>query len=214
MVDMNRVIKRVFVFVACVGVLTVLGCGTSQPSHFYLLRAVSPASVSGLSDTKASSLSFGLGPVTLPKYLDRPQIVTKTSAHEVELAEFHKWAEPLSENVSHVLAENLSALLSSDRILQYPWRSSIPPDYQIAMDVLQFDGTMGGEAVLVARWSLLGGDEQTVLTTRKTQMTHRPTSQNYEALVEAMSRNLEDLSREIAEVLTTLSPKIQSRSLP
>ncbi|HNP59482.1 MAG TPA: PqiC family protein [Nitrospirales bacterium] len=211
---MNRVIKGVFLFFACVGVLTLLGCGTSQPSHFYLLRAVSPASVSGLSDTKPSSLSFGLGPITLPKYLDRPQIVTKTSAHEVELAEFHKWAEPLSENVSHVLAENLSALLSSDRILQYPWRSSIPLDYQIAVDVLQFDGTMGGEAVLVARWSLLGGDEQTVLTTRKTQMTHAPTSQNYEALVEAMSRNLEDLSREIAEALTTLSPKIQSRSLP
>jgi uncharacterized lipoprotein YmbA len=135
--------------------------------------------------------------------LDRPQIVTKTSAHEVELAEFHKWAEPLSENVSHVLAENLSVLLSTDRILQYPWRSSTPVDYQIAVDVLQFDGTMGGEAVLVARWSLLGGDEQTVFTTQKTHVTHQPTSQDYEALVEAMSRNLEDLSRAIATTIQT-----------
>ncbi|WP_342346406.1 PqiC family protein [uncultured Nitrospira sp.] len=209
---MNRIIKGIVLFGACVGVLNALGCGTSQPSHFYLLRAVSPPSVSGLSDTKPSSLSFGLGPVTLPKYLDRPQIVTKTSAHEVELAEFHKWAEPLSENVSHVLTENLSALLSTDRILQYPWRSSITLDYQIAVDVLQFDATMGGEAVLVARWSLLGGDGHTALITKKTQVTHRPTSQNYEALVEAMSRNLEDLSREIAEAITTPPPKIQTGS--
>lgn len=209
---MNRIIKGIVLLGACVGVLNALGCGTSQPSHFYLLRAVSPPSVSGLSDTKPSSLSFGLGPVTLPKYLDRPQIVTKTSAHEVELAEFHKWAEPLSENVSHVLTENLSALLSTDRILQYPWRSSITLDYQIAVDVLQFDATMGGEAVLVARWSLLGGDGHTALITKKTQVTHRPTSQNYEALVEAMSRNLEDLSREIAEAITTPPPKIQTGS--
>lgn len=209
---MNRIIKGIVLFVASVGVLNALGCGTSQPSHFYLLRAVAPPSVSGLSDIKPSSLSFGLGPVTLPKYLDRPQIVTKTSAHEVELAEFHKWAEPLSENVSHVLTENLSALLSTDRILQYPWRSSITLDYQIAVDVLQFDATMGGEAVLVARWSLLGGDGHTALITKKTQVTHRPTSQNYEALVEAMSRNLEDLSREIAEAITNPPPKIQTGS--
>ncbi len=87
-------------------------------------------------------------------------------------------------------------------------------DYQIPVEVVQFDGTMGGEAVLVARWSLLGGEEQTVLTTKKTQVTHQPTSQDYEALVEAMSQNLEDLSREIAEAIITLPPKIQSSSSP
>ena len=211
---MNRIIKGLRVSVACVCLLNVFGCGTSQPSHFYLLRAVSPASVSGLSEMKPSSLSFGVGPVTLPKYLDRPQIVTKTGGHEVELAEFHKWAEPLSENVSHVLAENLSALLLTDRIAQYPWPSSTAVDYQVTLDVLQFDGTMGGEVVLSARWSLLGGDEQTVFTTKKTRVTHRPTSQDYESLVEAMSQNLEDLSREIAEAIKALPPGIHSRSSP
>jgi hypothetical protein len=211
---MNRIIKGFRISVACVFVLTFLGCGTSQPSHFYLLRALSPASASDLAETKPSSLFIGLGPVTLPKYLDRPQIVTKTSAHEVELAEFHKWAEPLSENMSHVLAENLSALLSTDRIVQYPWKSSASVDYQIAVEVLQFDGTMGGEAVLVARWSLLGDDEKTVLTTKKTHVTHNPASQDYEALVEAMSQNLTNLSREIAAEIKALPQKIQPGSLP
>ncbi|MDH4193513.1 MAG: PqiC family protein [Nitrospirota bacterium] len=209
---MNRIIKGFRFGVACVCVLNFFGCGTSQPSHFYLLRAVSPDSVSGLAEANPSSLSFGLGPVTLPKYLDRPQIVTKSSAHEVDLAEFHKWAEPLSDNVSHVLSENLSALLSTDRIAQYPWPGSTPLDYQITVDVLQFDGTMGGEAVLVARWSLSRDDEKTVITTKKTRVTHHPTSQDYEALVEAMSQNLEDLSREIAEVIKALPPRISPRS--
>ena len=203
---MNRIIKGFSLFVACVGVLNILGCGTSQPSHFYLLRAVSPASVSGLSETKLSSLSLGLGPVTLPKYLDRPQIVTKTSAHEVELAEFHKWAEPLSENVSHVLAENLSVLLSTDRILQYPWPGSTPLDYQIALDVLQFDGTMGGEAGLVARWSLLGDDEKTLIMQKTSQFSEILRRAEYEELVKAMSHMLASLSEEIAAAIKSRSP--------
>lgn len=210
---MNRIMNGFRFGVACLCVLNFFGCGTSQPSHFYLLRAVSPVSVSGVSDTAPGSLTFGLGPVTLPKYLDRPQIVTKTSAHEVELAEFHKWAEPLSENVSHVLAENFSVLLSTDRIRQYPWRSSSPLDFQIVVDVLQFDATMGGEAELVVRWSLVGHDGQTVLTTKKTHVTHHPTSQDYEALVAAMSQNLEDLSREIAESIKAVLLNNQPGSL-
>lgn len=211
---MNRIMKGFRISVVCVFVLTFLGCGTSQPSHFYLLRASSPASASERAETKPSNLFIGSGPVTLPKYLDRPQIVTKISAHEVELAEFHKWAEPLSENVSHVLAENLSVILSTDRIEQYPWRRTTPMDYQIVVDILQFDGTRGGEAALSARWSLLGGDEQTVFTTRKTHVTHHLTSQDYEALVEAMSQNLEVLSREIAETIKALPPKTQPSSIP
>lgn len=201
---MNSFIHGVRLSVAGVILLNILGCGTSQPSHFYLLRAISPTSSSDLSEVKPSNLSVGLGPVTLPKYLDRPQIVTQSGTHEVELADFHKWAEPLSENVSHVLTENLSALLSTDRVLQYPWRSSNPLDYQVVVDFWQFDATMGGEAVLVARWSLLGSDGQTALITRKSQVIQHPTSQNYESLVEAMSRNLENLSREIAEAIKAL----------
>ena len=79
-------------------------------------------------------------------------------------------------------------------------------DYQIVVDILQFDGTRGGEAVLSARWRLVGGDEQTVFTTRKTHVTHHQASQDYEGLVEAMSHNLEDLSREIAESMKMLLP--------
>lgn len=211
---MNKIINGFSLGVVCVVLLNVLGCGTSQPSHFYLLRAMSPASASGLSEMKPTSLSLGLGPVTLPKYLDRPQIVTKSGAHEVELAEFHKWAEPLSENVSHVLAENLSAILSTDRIEQYPWRRTTTMDYQIVVDVLRFDGTRGGEAALAARWSLLGDDGKTVFIRKTTRMTHNPTSQDYEGLVEAMSQNLEVLSREMAEAIKALPRNTQPEVSP
>ena len=148
---MNRIIRSFGLCVACVGVLNVLGCGTSQPAHFYLLRAMSPDSDAGLSETKASSLSLGLGPISLPKYLDRPQIVTRISSHEIDLAEFHKWGAPLKDNLVSVLHENLSKLLSTNRIVEYPWNRSTLPDYQLSLEVMQFDGTKNQEATLSVR---------------------------------------------------------------
>jgi uncharacterized lipoprotein YmbA len=203
---MNRIIKGFRISVACVFVLNFLGCGTSQPSHFYLLRALSPASVSGLSETKQPGLSLGLGPVTFPKYLDRPQIVTKASAHEVELAEFHKWAEPLNENTSHVLAENLAALLSTDRIVQYPWKRSDHHDYQLSLEVIQFDGTKNQEAVLKVRWTLVGDDGKNVLQEKTSQFSELLRGPEYEDLVEAMSRMLASFSQEIADAINAPSP--------
>ncbi|MFA9562035.1 MAG: membrane integrity-associated transporter subunit PqiC [Nitrospirota bacterium] len=206
---MNRIIKGFRISVACVFVLNFLGCGTSQPSHFYLLRALAPASDSGLSQARPSSLSLGLGPITFPQYLDRPQIVTKASAHEVELAEFHKWAEPLSENTSNVLAENLSALLSTDRIVQYPWKRSEPLDYQLSLEVIQFDGTKSQEAVLKVRWTLVGEDGETLLVQKTSHFTEPVGGLDYEDFVQAMSHTLDSLSKEIADAIKGL-PSVSS----
>ena len=203
---MNRIIRSFGLCVACVGVLNVLGCGTSQPAHFYLLRAMSPDSDAGLSETKASSLSLGLGPISLPKYLDRPQIVTRISSHEIDLAEFHNWGAPLKDNLVSVLHENLSKLLATNRIVEYPWNRSHLPDYQLSLEVLQFDGTKNQEAVLSVRWRLTGDDGKRVLQEKTSQFSEIIQGSDYEDLVEAMSRMLALLSREIADAITVLSP--------
>jgi len=203
---MPMIIKCFRISVACVFVLTFLGCGSTKPSHFYLLRALSPASVSGLSETKQSSLSLGLGPISFPKYLDRPQIVTQASQHELHLAEFHKWAEPLKDNVTTVLHENLSELLSTERIVRYPWNRSNLPDFQLSLDVIQFDGTKNQEAVLKVRWTLVKEDGATIFHQKTSQYVEVPRGPSYEDLVAAMSRILASFSQEIADVLNAHSP--------
>jgi hypothetical protein len=146
-------------------------------------------------------MSLGLGPVTLPKYLDRPQIVTKAAAHEVELAEFHKWAEPLQENVADVLQENLSILLSTDRIVQYPWEPSNPVDYQLSLEVIQFDGTKSQDVGLKVRWMLAGENGAQVIHQKTSQFSEILRGSDYEDMVEAMSRMLDTFSQEIANVI-------------
>jgi uncharacterized lipoprotein YmbA len=81
-----------------------------------------------------------VGPITLPKYLDRPQIVTRSGRNPLTLAEFDRWAKPLQDNVSRVLAENLARHIPTDHILLHPWPRSAPVDYQVAVEHLRWGG--------------------------------------------------------------------------
>ena len=136
--------------------LAVTACGgVTQPSRFYLLATPPELERERSTDTAGRDLSVGVGPVVLPPYLDRPQIVTQASRHELDLAEFDQWAEPLEDNFTRVLAENLSVLLATDRIVVFPWRRSVLVDYQIAVNVIRFDA-VHGESMLVARWNVFG----------------------------------------------------------
>ena len=186
--------------------LNLWGCANTQPAHFYLLRAMDSSTHSAMLDTKKSGVSLGLGPISFPKYLDRPHIVTRISSHEINLAEFHKWAEPLEENVANVLHENLSVLLSTDRIMQYPWKRSNLPDYQLSLDVIQLDGTQNQEAELKVRWTLTENDGKQVLQKKTSQFSEIVRGSEYEDLVEAMSRILATYSQEIADAINALLP--------
>jgi uncharacterized protein len=200
--------KKVFgptlpLFVALL--LALSGCASTQSSRFYML-----ASMSGVPTPEATApfdpaVSIGLGPVTLPDYLDRPQIVTRTSANTVQIAEYERWAEPLSSSVPRTLAENLTVLLHSDSIVPYPWPGSIDVTYQIMVDVYRFLGSPGDQATLDAQWSVVGKKGKKVLLLKRSTFVEPAGGASFEALVAAQSRALGKLSREIASALQILS---------
>ena len=196
---MLRDVREICVVAVCL--LSVLGCANTPPTHFYLLGAMPPSSASINLEPQGLSTSLGLGPIHFPKYLDRPQIVTKMTAHEIELAEFHKWAEPLKDNVTHVLKENLSVLLGIDRIVSYPWTRSNLPEYQVSLDIIQLDRTIQDEAVLKVRWTLIRGNGTDVLKNKTSHYSEVLHGSDYEGLVAAMSRMFATFSQDIADAI-------------
>ncbi len=192
-------------WVVTVCLVNLWGCGTTDPTHFYLLRATEAPLSASMGDAGQSGMSLGLGPIRIPKYLERPQIVTRVSPHEIDLAEFHKWGSPLKENVSHVLEENLSELLNTEKIVTYPWNRSKMPDYQLSLDIIQFDGMNNQEAVLKVRWALAKGERKAVFYKKTSQFSEVPRGADYEALVEAMSRMLAAFSQEVADIMNGIS---------
>jgi len=149
-------------------------------------------------------LTIGVGPVTLHPYLDRPQIVTRASRARLMLGEFDQWGAPLQDSVTRSLAEHLALLVPTDRVVRHPWPRTTVPDYQVTVDVLQFDAGPGGEVILAARWQILNADEQ-ILVMRTSRLTAAAGGPAYEAIVTAMGRTLDALSREIAAALLTIA---------
>lgn len=182
-----------------------LGKGTSQTTRFYLLNPMSSSGGANQIEESGHGLAIGVGPVRIPEYLNRPQIVTRSKENECYLAEFHQWAESLKETFPRVLAENLSILLATDRVTLYPWKRPVPVDYQILVEVIQFDGQLGGSAKLVARCSIFSGNGKKVFVMRKSSFSELSEKQGYDALVAAKSRAVAYLSRDIATAIKAVS---------
>jgi uncharacterized protein len=203
-------IMLVLVVVPLGASLIVGGCA-SQPSRFYLLSAVPNTEMASLEMSGQQGPTIGVGPVTLPRYVDRPQIVTRTSPYELKVAEFDRWAEALDTNFTRVLAENLSILLPTARVVMSPWPRAIPIDYQVTVDVTHFLSQVGGDSLLIADWTLFKGEGQDALTSGRSRFSASPGGQDYAAIVAAMSQTVASLSREIATAVRGVGPRVSVR---
>jgi hypothetical protein len=181
--------------------LALTGCASTPPSSFYTLSPVTDAAPT-LTD---GELGVGLGPVSFPGFLDRPQIVTRADGNRLTIDEFHRWGGTLQDDFMRVWGENLGRLLGTSRILVLPSEIRYPLDVRIAADVLAFHGTADGQAVFKVRWVVLDPSLEQVLTVRENSY-HRalaaPGDEN--ALIAALSATLADFSQDVATLVRDL----------
>jgi len=183
---------------AAIAMLVVLtGClgPRRDTSAFYLL---SPTATGGAA-AATSSMSIGIGPVSLAGYLDRPQIVVRLSGNQVSLSDSDRWAEPLGENVASTLEENLKTLLPGASFVRYPWFATDAPDYAVALEVRRFEADASGAVVLDATWTLARG--ATTTGPRDVRITEQAEAPGQEASVAALSRALGELSAQVATAI-------------
>ncbi len=188
--------------------LTVVGaCEKTEPSRFYLLSPIANSGASASSATADPDLALAIGPIHLPKHLDRAQIVTLSSPNRIELAEFDRWAEPLSENFTRVLAENLSVLLGTQRILVHPSSRNFPVDYRVVIDVSRFEVARSGRVKLSARWRILDPKQRSLVLMRKSSSNRPILGSGFEPTAAAMSDAVAELSRNIVDALRSIRPR-------
>jgi len=200
------------VLVPCgVALLVLSGClGTTPPTHFYLLPPRTSGDTASPVSAGPRDLTLAVGPVTVPPYLDRPQIVTRTSRAKLNLADFEQWAGPLADTIARVLSEDLALLIPTERVVLYPWPRTMDPDYQLSVEVLQFERGPGNQVVLVARWSLLDRDAKE-LALRTSRLTLTASGTDYEATATAMGQALETLAQDMATTLRSIGQPALSR---
>ena len=186
--------RLIAIAAVCILVAFAAGCGSSPPSRFYTLSAAgAPAATS-------SDLSVVVGPVSVPALVDRPEIVVTTGPNQVRLDEFNRWASPLQNNISRVVAENLVAILGTPRVTL---SLNGQADYRAAIEVQSFESAPGEAATLDAVWTVSrtkDGKSQTGRTTVREAIQEK----DYAALAAAHSRAVARLSRDIADAVRAL----------
>jgi uncharacterized protein len=198
-----------FVAAACVA-FSLLGCSAfsakPDPSRFFTLSAALPplAPEAAKSPAESPGISLGIGPVTLPGYLDRQEIVIRVAQNQINLAENDLWAEPLEENFSRVLSQNVAAILRADRVNAYPWAIDKKPVYQVEVEVLRFEANTAQEVQLSARWTVRNSGKKDSLRYRETRLSRPAKARSTDASVAALSEALADLSREIAAAIESM----------
>ncbi len=182
---------------ACVNI----GPGTPPPAPTYVLDSTVPPT-----RLEASGIAVGLGPVAIPAYLDRNEMVSREAANQLRVDARHSWGAPLDQEVQRVLGENLSRLLASDRVIVWPWSRHREIAVRIPVRVLQFEPVAGKGVVLVARWELLSPDAAQVLFTRQSEIVEPIPEPGPGPYAAGMSRALAVLAGQIAEAVRAAPP--------
>jgi uncharacterized lipoprotein YmbA len=215
--------------------LATLGTGcSSQPSQLYLLNSLSPSPQSPMA-AQAGVTPMGSGSsrpagvsksanrplvivavavavaVSVPEYLDRLDIVERTSANELKPIHSAQWGESLAVAATRAVAENLVALLPSDDVIMLPSRSREGFEYQVNLDLTRFESDSEGRSTVAGRWSISDREGRKRAGGRVLR-SERAEREGYDAMAAAMSRNLAAVCGDIADALQRLSAVPRSTS--
>jgi uncharacterized lipoprotein YmbA len=181
--------------------LLIGGCGTSPTPRFYTLTPPAPAAEAPTA--AAGRPRIRVGPVVLPDAVNRPQLVTRAGANEVAIAEQHRWAAPLKDEVPRTLAADLARLTGNPHLAADPFAAATAIDYRLGVEFERFDGALGGDVTLEALWTVQtsGGD---VVATGRSIVREAAAAPGYDALAAAYGRALAKLADDIAPALQGL----------
>lgn len=175
----------------------------AQPdqTQYFLLTPQAP---SNPVEPDPVELLVGVGPITVPEYLDRTNIVRRFAPNRVAISEFEWWAEPLDTSLLRVIGDNLATRLGTPSVLRYPWPLLMKPVYSVAISFSRFDILSPERVHLSARWVVRGGQPRRALLTRESSIEKSPAGPTTADAVAALSQSLDDLSAEIASAIQTL----------
>jgi uncharacterized lipoprotein YmbA len=177
--------------------MAMAGCASPRANFYTLNSATKPVAT-------GADYSVAVGPVTVPAAVDRPQIVVRLAPNQVAIDEFHRWASPLPDAISRVVAENLAAMLGTPHVTVFPRPTAAGAQYRVLIDVLRFESAPGEAASLDAVWTVRSTKDGSTRSGRTTASEPVP-DREFAALAAAHSRALGRLSAEIAGVIQALA---------
>jgi len=178
------------------GLLFLTCCGVLRPVNDSAVHHVLDPLVPDRA-LSAVNPSIAVNRPSIPSYLDRQQLVTR-SGGQLVISDFDLWAEPLDAGIARVLAGILSRLTGSTNI--QPVENFVTLDYTelLELRISRFEPDAFNQMILEGTWKLqpvTGGEAGSHSFRISVAIPRDPPSAT--ARVEAMNRCLERLARQI-----------------
>lgn len=185
--------------------LILSACSILKPVEDDPVRHLLDSPISARIPTSATP-AVAIARPSLPPYLERSELVTRTGDGQLEIHEKDLWSEPLDAGISRVMADNLRRITGSTNIQASD--SFITRDYSSLLEIRieRFDPEPDGSLLLQCTWKLqpIGGGDvspKAFRTTVPVAVASNPASGKMSGRIKAMNEALARLSRTIAKGL-------------
>lgn len=207
---------RCLTVLAPILVATVLSSGCvlkrSKGAQIYVLDPVAAAGAgAGSATLREAPLSVvGVLKVTVPGWIDRPEITRRAEGGEIVADEFARWGEPIGRGIQRVLTENLAALLPDHRVVAAPFAPSLVVHHRVDVTITEATRQTNGTVLVEARFALVGPKGETLVQQRSSHRARGAVAGSLGAVTGA-SEALGGLSRDIADALRALPPPAEEK---
>lgn len=136
-------------------------------------------------------------PIKLAEFLDQAGIVLQTDKHQIEVAHYHRWAEPLKQNIHRFILQTLSAESTEYSFQKYTKIARQISHLVLSLEVNQFNGTSTGVAMLSGHWELKDPKLNKLIMTESFYYEEPIPESGYPQLVTQLALILENLCVDI-----------------
>jgi len=158
------------------------------------------ARIPGAMGDRLKAMIIGVGPVKIPEYLDRPQMVTKDKKGILKFDEFNRWGESLDLGTARLIREDLAVMLPGAKLTLYPWNPSIAVKYQVIVEVVQLDSQLDRDMFLVMQWTVIDVQHSKTVIIKRSEFRKAIVPQDYSGLAKTLSAACASLSSQMLSV--------------
>ena len=189
--------KTALIALAAFVLFMISACGSSPPARYFALNPIDAEYHQDPDD----AVILGLGPLRIPDYLNRSQIVTRDLEAEMQVYEFSRWTEPLSIALPRIVATDIDNLLDQVVVIMYPYDAQVRSyvSYRLIGDINRFEADQSGLALLDVQWGIVDADGKMVVPVRRNRyQAQAAPGDDLNNVVGAMNDALSQFSRDVA----------------
>ena len=181
--------------------LLLLAACSTPITQYYVLNTMPAAEAMRVDVQQDKSPQIAIRQLEIPRYLDRPRIVSRDADNHLRISEYHQWGGRLRDDLTRTLSDNLAEYLASASVRTAPFQGSMQADISLLIDIRQFELLADGRVHLKVRWHVQRRTEEA-----RSYFDHiigdaHVGARDYAAIAASMSHILAEFAKRIALVV-------------